>query len=47
MNFLETITDRDLNVGRYRQLIELMKMFEYLRSGSFCDLGPKSFSYEN
>ena len=47
MNFLETIAACDLKVGRYRQLIEFMKVCEYSRSRSFRDLGPRSFTYEN
>ena len=33
----------DLNVGRYRQLIEFMKLCEYSRARSF--LGQTSFTY--
>ena len=40
-----TITAYDLKVGKYRQLIELMKIGEYSRSKSFY-LGPWSFTYE-
>ena len=29
VDFSETIADRDLKVGRCRQLIEFMKVFEY------------------
>ena len=29
MDFSETIDARDLKVGRYRQLIEIMKVCEY------------------
>ena len=39
--FLEPIAACDHNVGRYGQLIGLMKICEYLRSMSFSDLGPK------
>ena len=35
MNFSETIAASDLKVGRCRQLLEFMKVFEYLRSRSF------------
>ena len=47
VDFSETIADCDLKVGRCRQLIELMKYCEYLRSMSFLDLGPRSFTCEN
>ena len=47
VDFLETIAACDLKVGRYRQLIELMKVCDYSRSRSFLDLGPRSFTYEN
>ena len=35
MDFSETIAASDLKVGRCRQLIEFMKVFEYCRSRSF------------
>ena len=35
VDFLLTIEACDLKVGRYRQLIEIMKVCEYLRSRSF------------
>ena len=35
VDFSETIEACDLNVGRYRQLIEIMKVCEYPRSRSF------------
>ena len=47
VDFPETIAASDLKVGRYRQLIKLMKICEYTRSRSFFDLGPKLFTYEN
>ena len=47
VNFSETIEDCDLKVGRYRQLNDLMKGCEYLRSRSFLDLGPRSCTYKN
>ena len=34
-NFSETIEACDLKIGRYRQRIEFMKVYEYLRSRSF------------
>ena len=47
VNFSETIEACDLKVGRYRQLIDLMKVCEYLRSRSLLDLGPRSCTYKN
>ena len=41
VDFSETIEACDLKVGRYRQLIDLMKVCEYLRSRSFLDPWPK------
>ena len=35
VDFSETIEACDLKVGRYRQLIDFMKVCEYLRSRSF------------
>ena len=35
VDFSETIAVCDLKVGRCRQLIEIMKVYEYLRSRSF------------
>ena len=43
----ETIEACDLKVGRYRQLIDLMKVCEYWRSRSFLDLGQRSCTYKN
>ena len=40
-DFSETIAACDLNVGKCRQLIELMKVCEYSRSIPFLDLGPR------
>ena len=45
--FSETIAACGLKVGRCRQLIELMKICEYLKSRSILDLGPRPFMYEN
>ena len=42
VNFSETVEACDLKVGRYRQLNDIMKVCEYLRSRSFLDLGPRS-----
>ena len=47
VDFSETFVACDLKVGRCRQLVDLMKECEYLRSRSFLDLGPMSFTYEN
>ena len=47
VDFSETIEACDLKVGRYRQLIDFMKVCEYLRSRSFLDLGPRSCMYKN
>ena len=47
MDFSESIAACDLNVGRCRQLIEFMKVYEYLRSRSFLDFRPRPFMYEN
>ena len=47
VEFLETIATCDLEVGRCRQLIELMKVSEYCRSRSFLYLGTMTFTYES
>ena len=47
VDFSETIEACDLKVGRCRQLIEFMRVCEYLWSRSFLDLGPWPFTYEN
>ena len=47
VDFSETIAACDLKVGRYRQLIDFMKVYEYLRSRSFLDLGRRSCTYKN
>ena len=47
VDFSETIAACDMKVGRRRQVIELMKIYEYLRSRTFLDLGPRSFTSEN
>ena len=41
VDFSETIAACDL------KLIEFIKICECLRSRSFLDLGPRSFTYEN
>ena len=38
VDFSETVDTCDLKVGRYRQLIDFMKVCEYLRSRSFLTL---------
>ena len=44
----ETIAASDLKVSRNRHLIENMKkIYEYLGSRSFSDLGPRSCTYNN
>ena len=40
MDFSETIVAYDIKVGRYSQLNEYMKLYEYQRSRSLTDLGP-------
>ena len=47
VDFSETIAACDLKVGRCRQLIEFIKVCDYLRSRSFLDLGPRSCTYKN
>ena len=47
MDFSETIEACDLKIGRSRQLIDFMKVYEYWRSMSFLDLGPRSCTYKN
>ena len=45
MDFSDTSAACDLKVGICRQLIELMKVYEYSRSRSYLD--PRSVIYEN
>ena len=47
MDCSETIAASDLKVSRSRHLIEYMKVWEYWRSRSFLDLGPRSCTYKN
>ena len=49
MDFLATIVVYDVRVGRCSKLNEYMKLFEYQRSRSFIDLGPRSlrFTFSN
>ena len=43
--YLEIIAACDLNIGRCKQLDELIKVYEYSRS--FLDFGPRSFICQN
>ena len=45
--FSETIAACNLKIGRCRLLVGLRKLCEYLRSRSFLDLDPRSFTFEN
>ena len=47
VDFSETIEACDQKVGRYRQLIDFMKVCEYWRSRSFLDLGPRLGTHKN
>ena len=47
VDFSETIAVSDLKIGRSRHLNECMKVYEYCRSRSFLDLGPRSCKYKN
>ena len=47
VDFSETIEACDLKIGRYRQLIDFMKVCKYCRSRSLFDLGPRSYTYKN
>ena len=48
VDFSGIIAISDLKVDRYKQLIELMKIYEYSRSRSYLlDLGLRLFTYEN
>ena len=47
VDFSETIAASDLKFVRSRHLIEYMKIWEYRRSRSFLDLGPRSCTYKN
>ena len=47
MIFSETTATCDLKVGRCRQIIEQMKVFEYSRSMTYLDIDPRSFTYED
>ena len=45
--FSETIKACDLKVGRYRQLIDIIRVCEYSRSRSFLALDPRSCAYKS
>ena len=47
VDFSEPIAASDLKVSRSRHLIKYKKIFEYRRSRSFLDLGPRSCTYKN
>ena len=47
VDFSDTIAASDMKVGRCRQLIKFIKVYEYGRSRSFHDLPKRSFMYEN
>ena len=46
MDFSEAIVAYDIKVGRVCQLNEYMNRYEYKRSRSFTDLGPRSLSFK-
>ena len=46
-SFSERFVACDLKLGRYRQLIELMKFCECKSSRSFLDLGQRPFTHYN
>ena len=43
MDFSETVVVYDIKVGRYSD--EYMNLYEYQRSRSFIDLGPRSLGF--
>ena len=45
MDISETIVAYDVKVGRCSQLNEYMDLYEYQRSRSFIDLGPRSLGF--
>ena len=45
--FSETIAANDLKIGSSRHQNECMKLYEYWRSRSFLDLGPRLCIYKN
>ena len=45
MDFSEIIVVCDIKVGRWGQLNEYMNLYEYQRSRSFIDFGPRSLRF--
>ena len=45
MDFSETVVVYDIKVGKFSQLNEYMKLYEYQRSRSFIDLRPRSLRF--
>ena len=45
MGFSETIVVYDIKVGRCSEINEYMNLYEYQRSRSFTDLGPRSLRF--
>ena len=45
MDFSETIVVYDVKVGRCSYLNEYMNLYEYQKSRSFIDLGPRSLRF--
>ena len=45
--FLKTTAACDLKAGIRRLVTELFKVYVFLRSMSFLDIGSRSFTYEN
>ena len=45
MDFSETTVVYDVKVGRCSYLNEYMNLYEYQRSRSFIDLGPRSLRF--
>ena len=45
MDFSETIVVYDVKVGRCSYLNEYMNLYEYQRSRSFIDIGPRSLRF--
>ena len=43
--FSETIVVYDVKIGRCSRLNDYMNLYEYQRSGSFIDLGPRSLGF--
>ena len=43
--FSETTVVYDIKVGRCSELNEYINLYEYKRSGSFTDLGPRSLRF--